>query len=155
MFEHARLGNHPSFRERGQSSTPAGYDVIVEHLNAGFGRLFESVPRSKEPVIPGETVKGQLIVWRVLGFVGKPNPSPSRAASFAARTAQALLRTSSTAAAGALECAPGLLQLYVDDPVLSLAGSPASAAASADLVLLWWLGYHWSTWYRRACRRSA
>ena len=39
VFEHARLGNHPSFRERGQSSTPAGYDVVVEHLNAGFGRI--------------------------------------------------------------------------------------------------------------------
>ena len=35
--------------------------------------------------------------------------------------------------------APGLLQLYVDDPVLSLAGSPAAAAAAVDLVLLWWL----------------
>ena len=79
-------------------------------------------------------------MWRVLGFGGKPNPLVySRAASFAARTAQGLLRTSAQCSLGSAACAPGRLQLYVDDPVLSLVGRPAATDASMDLVLLWWL----------------
>ena len=248
VFEHTRLGNHPSFREQSANGTTAGVEVISEHLEAGFGLLFRdleaaeqhlqcrvtpaplgcivkdrgdgtnkvrvimdlrrnrvndatrvperqvlptiqhhaldllrlcrhlgpdeevtsmvldfrdafmSIPlaieeqcfntcylesplaRRRPAAFQGETEKGQVIVWRVLGFGGKPNPLVySRAASFAARSAQALLRTTAQSTVGAAACAPGRLQLYVDDPVLSLAGSPAATDASIDLVLLWWL----------------
>ena len=50
------------------------------------------------------------------------------------RAAQALRRTSSPAAAGALECAPGRLQLYVDDPVLVPVPPDFIETLSADLV---------------------
>lgn len=54
-----------------------------------------------------------------------------RAASFAARTAQALVTS--------LRGVTGCLQLYVDDPVLAAAGHPRDVEEALDLVLLWWL----------------
>jgi hypothetical protein len=79
------------------------------------------------------------MVWRVLGFGGKPSPLVySRAASFAMRTAQALLgvpnrRTQSPL----LSRARG--QLYVDDPIWGLAGTPSQNLRSVDMILMWWL----------------
>jgi hypothetical protein len=78
-------------------------------------------------------------MWRVLGFGGKPNPLLySRAASFASRTAQALLG-SPKRRHQRKGLARGRLQLYVDDPIISLVGSAAAINRSLDLVLLWWL----------------
>jgi hypothetical protein len=68
-------------------------------------------------------------VWRTLGFGGKSFPLVySRPASFAARSAQALL-----------EPGRAKLQLYVDDPALSLAGTRSWALREGTLPLLWWL----------------
>lgn len=70
-----------------------------------------------------------MVVLRVLGFGGRPDLVVYlRAASFAARTAQALLT--------AFPRVSGALQLYVDDPIM---GDEAEATQTLDLVLLWWL----------------
>jgi hypothetical protein len=48
--------------------------------------------RQRDALLKNEVKKGKFVVWRVLGFGGKPNPLIySRAASFAMRTAQALV----------------------------------------------------------------
>jgi len=101
--------------------------------------LDRNIVRTRPACYKNEPWKGTTVVWRVLGFGGKPNPLVySRAASFGARTAQALLRTSSSSP-GLRGGAPGLLQLYVDDPALVLAGSEEQCAVSVDVVALWWL----------------
>ena len=52
------------------------------------------VDRGRESLYPGEPSSGSFVVFRVLGFGGKPNPLVfARLASFAARSAQALLPT--------------------------------------------------------------
>ena len=33
----------------------------------------------------------------------------------------------------------GRLQLYVDDPVIAVAGSPADVAVLFDVILVWWM----------------
>ena len=102
--------------------------------------LEQGIARARPPAFRGEARHGKVIVWRVLGFGGKPNPVVySRAASFASRTGQALLRTSAACPRGPSSCAPGRLQLYVDDPVLSMVGPPDAVNASIDVLLLWWL----------------
>ena len=74
------------------------------------------------------------MVWRTLGFGGRPNPLVfSRIASVAARSTQALL-SSNPAVLGA-----GRLQLYVDDPVVSVVGTRAQADQAFDLIIAWWL----------------
>ena len=55
------------------------------------------------------------------------------------RRCQALLRPARRCPCGSSRAAPGRLQLYVDDPVLTLAGTSAEADLAIDLVLLWWL----------------
>ena len=96
--------------------------------------------RSRPAIYPQEALEGGFVVWRVLGFGGKPNPVVfGRVASFAARTAQALLRPFARSEAGHAAAAPGRLQLYVDDPVLTVTGEPAAAQLAIDLVLTWWL----------------
>ena len=59
----------------------------------------------------------------------------SRIASFAARTAQALLLQH--ASAGGI--AQGMLQLYVDDPALTLAGDHKQQRRAIDVFTLWLL----------------
>ena len=62
----------------------------------------------------------------------------SRAASFAARTGQALLgrpeRQHQVPHLGRAR-----LQLYVDDPAVAVAGKPSEIEASIDILLVWWL----------------
>ena len=71
---------------------------------------------------------------------GRPTPLVfARAASFAARTAQALLRPSTDSEVGCSSAAAGRLQLYVDDPVVSVVGTEEQRNIAIDLVLLWWL----------------
>ena len=248
VFDHIRLGNHPSFLQSAGGGAQTGLDVVSDHLQAGFGLLFTDlaaaeryvegkvtpaplgcivkdkadgttkvrvimdlrrnkvndatqvperqvlptiqhhaldllklshdletdddlttlvldfrdafmgiplafeeqgfnacylenpITRKRPPAIPDEALEGQIVLWRVLGFGGKPNPLVySRAASFASRTGQALLRPSRRCPCGSSRAAPGRLQLYVDDPVLTLAGTSAEADLAIDLVLLWWL----------------
>ena len=102
--------------------------------NAGF-----RVQRTRRALIDDEPSEGTFVVWRTLGFGGRPNPLVfSRVASFAARSAQALLGTNVDAAAAQVP-APGFLELYVDDPVISVRAKPAEADATFDMVILWWL----------------
>ena len=74
------------------------------------------------------------MVWRVLGFGGRPNPLLfARAASLAMRSAQCL---------GQSLCRKPddfKSQLYVDDPAITVAGSPEVVMGALDVVLLWWL----------------
>ena len=71
----------------------------------------------------------RFVVWRVLGFGGKPNPLVfGRVASFAARSGQALLDDR--------YCR---LQIYVDDPVLSVAGERQECLTEIDILSCWWL----------------
>ena len=79
------------------------------------------------------------MVWRVLGFGGKPNPLVySRAASFAMRTAQALIGVPNRRTqCPSLARARG--QLYVDDPIWGLAGTKEQNLRSVDMILMYWL----------------
>ncbi|CAK0789336.1 unnamed protein product, partial [Prorocentrum cordatum] len=80
----------------------------------------------EEPPMAGH---GRVIVWRVLGFGGKANPLVhGRVGSLLARSAQAMLSASE-----------GRLQLYVDDPASTLAGSDEGIHCNLDTVLGWWL----------------
>jgi len=102
--------------------------------NAGF-----VVRRSREALMEGEPSEGTFVIWRTLGFGGKPNPLVfSRVASFASRSAQALLGSVSDPVQTTAP-APGNLQLYVDDPVVSVRSRQAEAHETLDLVIAWWL----------------
>ena len=93
--------------------------------------------RSRDALYGGEPRRGSVLVWRVLGFGGHSNPlTYSRAATFAARSGQALL---CAPLSGDMTWAPGRLQLYVDDPALTLSGSIAEQNLSVDLLVAWWL----------------
>ena len=95
----------------------------------------EGVRRGREPLHPTEPEEGQCIVWRVLGFGGKPNPLVySRAASFAMRTAQAMYSADRRGSEASMRS-----QLYVDDPAICVYGSPSERSTALDIVLLWWM----------------
>ena len=100
----------------------------------------EGLVRRRPGVSPDEPLSGNFVMWRVLGFGGRSFPLVfSRAASFAARTAQALFWSAKEGRPRGQE-ALTRLQLYVDDPVISMASSEAGARRrSADLILWWWL----------------
>ena len=123
-------------------SRAKGYQEMAQTLVLDFENAFMSLPlrddercynctvvnddlqRGREPLTAAEPQVGRCIVWRGLGFGGRPNPLLySRAASFAARTAQALLgspeRRKQTV--GLTRCR---LQLYVDDQVVPAVGYP-------------------------------
>ena len=71
----------------------------------------------------------RIYVWHTLGFGGETFPLVySRPASFASRTAQALM-----------EPGRSKLQLYVDDPALSLLGTRTWALTEGSIPILWWL----------------
>ena len=85
---------------------------------------------------------GNFVVWRVLGFGGRPNPVVfSRGASFAARCAQGLLEPADPSKRDSVArlVAYGRLQLCVDDPVLVVVGSESQRQAAFDIVILMWL----------------
>ena len=100
----------------------------------------QGLERRRTEISPGEPLSGNFVSWRVLGFGGRSFPLVfSRAASFAARTAQALFWSAEEGRPRDQE-AWTRLQLYVDDPVISMASSDAGARRrSADLILWWWL----------------
>ena len=94
------------------------------------------VHRSRQALYQNEPSSGKFLVWRVLGFGGHSNPlTYSRVATFAARSGQALLLNNPSGS----DLAEGRLQLYVDDPVVTLRGSESQQEATIDLLLLWWL----------------
>ena len=94
------------------------------------------VVSTRPPLHPNEPEPDTFLVWRVLGFGGHSNPlTYSRVAGCAARSAQAMLMSEP----GAGPLAQGRLQLYVDDPALTLRGSAPQQQAAIDTILLWWL----------------
>ena len=106
--------------------------------------------RARRPLHPGEPETGHLVVWRVLGFGGRPNPLVfGRVTSALMRAGQALLATRADRAAGhpphqdddsePYLRATARLHLYVDDAAVLLAGSPGDVTESFDLLLLFWL----------------
>ena len=95
----------------------------------------EMIERDRPALFEEEVASGKFVVWRVLGFGGRPNPLVfSRAASFACRVAQGLLGREREQG-----LAEARLQLYVDDPVLSVKGTPDECTLSIDLVIMLWL----------------
>ena len=104
--------------------------------NTGF-----DLERKRDPLHADEPRVGRFVVWRVLGFGGRPNPLVfSRAAAFAARTAQSLLGPERDQdRQGWEELAYGKIQLYVDDPAVSLRGSEDQIRTSMDIIIMWWL----------------
>ena len=108
-----------------------------EEMGFNASVMPQGLTRTRAPLLENEAETGEVLLWRVLGFGGHSNPlAYARAASFAARSAQAWLSTSSASADG---CAAGRLQLYVDDPILTLAGTRHEQELSLDLVVAWWL----------------
>ena len=96
-----------------------------------------TVSRTRPPLYDGEPSKGKFLVWRVLGFGGHSNPlTYSRVACFAARSGQALLMEPPSSSN---HIAQGRLQLYVDDPAITLKGTVEQQHAAVDLLTLWWL----------------
>ena len=94
-----------------------------------------TVKRTRAALFEDEVVAGTFVVWKVLGFGGRPNPLVfSRAASLACRVAQGLLGRDRVEGVGV-----GRLQLYVDDPVLTVRGTPAECTLAIDLVIMVWL----------------
>ena len=135
-------------------------DEVVETLILDFKDAFMSIPirteerrfncantefdltRNREALYADEPSTGRFVVWRVLGFGGKPNPLVfARAASLASRTAQALLGPwdRDQRSDDHSDLARGRLQVYVDDPVLSCVGTKEQVKKSMDIVLLWWM----------------
>ena len=92
------------------------------------------ITRSRSRVYAGEPLSGTILVWRVLGFGGHSNPLVySRIATFAIRSAQALLTADPSLQLGTCYC-----QLYVDDPAVVIEGSLQERARTLDLLLTWW-----------------
>ena len=127
------------FKDAFMSVPLASVERRFNCANTGF-----DLQRTRPPLYEDEPVAGRFVVWRVLGFGGKPNPLVfSRGASFASRTAQALLgpldrreREDDRSCDGV---APGRVQLYVDDPAVAVIGDLAQANLSFDLIIMWWL----------------
>ena len=93
-----------------------------------------SVRRSRPELYDAEPPSGTFLVWRVLGFGGHSNPlTYSRVASFAARSGQALLMDPPSEG----QVAQTRLQLYVDDPAVTLEGTTDQQHTAIDLLTLW------------------
>ena len=85
------------------------------------------------------SLAGIRLLFCCVLFLGGSNPlSYSRAASFAARSAQAIISPSPQSPLPP-ELAVGRMQLYVDDPALTVAGNTSQRHLSLDVVLAWWL----------------
>ena len=113
----------------------------IHRLERRFNCAHTTVPirRGRQELFEGEVLEGCFVVWKVLGFGGRPNPLIfSRAASFASRVAQALINPEDPARK-VPGLATGRLQLYVDDPVLTVRGNALERRRALDLVMLFWL----------------
>ena len=106
-----------------------------------------AIERTRPPLFEEEANRGKFVVWKVLGFGGRPNPLVfSRAASFACRLAQGLLGRPPTKPdsddeneKNELDMVEARLQLYVDDPVITVKGTEAACGRALDYVLMLWL----------------
>ena len=114
-----------------------GPDAAVWSLIVDFEDAFMSTGTlpgeqrftAAEVIDPTSDTGSFIYVWHTLGFGGKTFPLVyARPASFASRTAQALLQKDRAC-----------LQLYVDDPALSVAGTKQWALREGSLPILWWL----------------
>jgi hypothetical protein len=115
-----------------------------EEMRFNCARAETRLTRSRDCLYHLEPTTGSFVVWRVLGFGGRPNPLLfARAASLATRTAQALIGTVIPEVRAAdkylKRAAHGMLQTFVDDPALSVRGSWDQAAVTFDIVIAWWL----------------
>jgi len=94
----------------------------------------------RAPLDADEPTSGSYLVWRVLGFGGRPNPLVfARVSSIASRTGQALFRTSAGDKLGHQLAAPLRLQTYVDDPMATCCGDKVAVGRAIDMLVLWWL----------------
>ena len=94
----------------------------------------QGLSRNRKPLYEGEPHSGTFVVWRVLGFGGRPNPLLfARLSSMAMRSVQCLVN--------ALVGSAGFFrsQLYVDDPALCIAGDKSTVSLATDATLVWWL----------------
>ena len=96
----------------------------------------EGITRQRPALDATEPESGTILIWQVLGFGGHANPLVySRVACLAARTGQALL-FDQPADSG---IGHGRLQLYVDDPAVTLAGTTEQQMLAIDLLVCWFL----------------
>ena len=135
-------------------ATLAAFGSSVGVFILDFKHAFMTIPLAREEmpyntsVVPGritrtrtaldsaEPTSGELLVWRVLGFGGHANPLVyARVASFACRSGQALLFGQPEHS----EVAHARIQLYVDDPAVTLFGTPTQQVEATDILILWWL----------------
>ena len=108
--------------------------TVPQPFNASF--VPQGLTRNRQPLFEGEPETGTVLLWRVLGFGGHANPLVySRVACFACRSPQALLLPKPTKGGPA----QGRLQLYVDDPALTLSGDPLQRQRAIDIFTLWLL----------------
>ena len=108
--------------------------LAQEEMKYNCASVPQGLSRTRSPLDEAEPASGSFVVWRVLGFGGRPNPLVySRVASFAMRSAQALFPTSCSTRA------KGRGQLYVDDPIVVVTGQAKEVRAALDVWLLWML----------------
>ena len=50
VFDHIRLGNHPSFIQSAGGRAQSGQDIVAEHVQAGYGLLFENLAAAEHYV---------------------------------------------------------------------------------------------------------
>ena len=115
--------------------------------------LPEPIELGRPPLHALEPAAGKMIVWRVLGFGGRPNPLIfGRVTAALMRTAQGILTclTDAAACAGSRHGSPSdhpadyldaraRAHLYVDDAAVALAGDDQDIIESFDLLLLFFL----------------
>ena len=107
--------------------------IDEKKYNCSF--LPEGIKLEREKLDETEATEGNFVVWNVLGFGGKPNPLVfARVASVAMRSGQALFSTSYRADGARLRG-----QLFVDDPAITVVGTPEENDKALDVLILWWL----------------
>ena len=100
----------------------------------------EGISRTRSPLRWDEPTTGTVILWRVLGFGGRPNPLVfARVAGFAIRSAQALFPQGQAATEHGDLDVEASAQLYVDDTIIAILGALHCAVLAFDCILLWWL----------------
>ena len=144
----------PRFLDHAQSLAEFSQRGPTSVLILDFSNAFMTIPASsgelafncceveepmtlKRPLLDQEARQGTFIVWRVLGFGGRSYPLLySRVASCVARATQAMLHESQLepdSPWGAVS-----LQLYVDDPILTISGSREQAELSCGMAMTLW-----------------
>ena len=98
----------------------------------------EPLRRTRAPIRPSEPAFGSLVLWRVLGFGGRPNPLIfARISSVLMRLAQAMFPSSHKFDRHRLPAVRA--QLYVDDAIFAILGCRVQVTEAFDLILILWL----------------